>query len=140
MFGKKGRARRADRKQGRRDNRAQKKSDRRDARAARIDQRQMGRSERAGIRSETKQAAYDAGINPNQFISDGFSAAAEVGGAYFDAKKSMFGTQPAFDGNQPPDKKQREAGQTDDRVGGGGSEAMMPLALAGLGAYMLMKK
>lgn len=136
MFGRKGRARRAERKQARQDNRAQRKADRRQSRADRIDQRQQGRTERAGIRSETKQTAYEAGINPNQFISDGLQAAGDVGEAYFDAKKSMFGTQPAFDGTPTGAQTGKKMIPTAES----GGESFMPIALAGLGAMLLFKK
>lgn len=110
--------------------RAARKEARRDARQERIETRHATRRLGQEHRALTKQTAYENGVNPNQFISDGFEAAADVGSAYFE---SLTPSLPG--GNGGSDKK--NANQT--TKGGDGLGDMMPLLL-GAGALLLLKK
>lgn len=109
--------------------RAARKEARRDARQERISTRHETRRSGQAHRAETKQTAYENGQNPNQFISDGFSAAADVGSAYFES------VTPSLPGGNGASKKSNN----DDSKSGDGLGDMMPLIL-GAGALLLLKK
>lgn len=136
MFGKKARKRRGKRRDERRQFKLDKRQQRQDARFARVDARQ-----------QTKQIAYENDQNPNQWASDVADAAADFGGAYMNAKSSMFGAQLGADTNAAAIAK----GMNPFEGGAGGaggtqkslensSPDMMPLALGALGLYLVTKK
>lgn len=133
MFGKKARKRRQTRRDERRQFKLDKRAQRQDARFARVDARQ-----------QTKQIAYENDQNPNQWASDVADAAADFGGAYMDAKSSMFGAQMQSDANQAATKAGfNPAGAFGSKTGsesGGISPSLMPIALGALGLVLLRKK
>lgn len=70
------------RKAARRGARQDRKEARLQAREARIATRQAGRTSRQEERSNTRAAAYAAGIDPNAFIGDAVKSVANVAGAF----------------------------------------------------------
>lgn len=136
MFGKKARGRRKQRREDRRQFKLDKRQQRQDAKFARVDARQ-----------QTKQIAYEAGQNPNQWASDVADAAADFGGAYMNAKSSMFGAQLGADNTQAAlaagmNPFPGAGGSAKDNPSGSGTmggESMMPLALGALGLYLVTK-
>jgi len=133
MFGKKARKRRQTRRDERRQFKLDKRAQRQDARFARVDARQ-----------QTKQIAYENDQNPNQWASDVADAAADFGGAYMNAKSSMFGAQMQSEANQAATKAGfNPAGALGAKTGaesGAISPSLMPLALGALGLVLLRKK
>lgn len=61
------------------------------ARQKRIEARQEGRTQRAQLRSDTRKAAYQAGVNPNSFISDTVGKVANVAQSVIGAKTGNLG-------------------------------------------------
>lgn len=139
MFGKKARARRQDRRAARRS-----------ARQERQSQRQANRNERVAMRQDTKAAAYKAGINPNAWVGDVANAATKGLGSVMNAKQSMFATEQYYgqetDKALPPMPGTAGVGSNSknlDGIGpdeGGNKPELLPIALAGLGLMLVLKK
>jgi|SaaInl7_100m_RNA_FD_contig_21_62855_length_1037_multi_6_in_0_out_0_2 hypothetical protein len=114
--------------------RAKRKQARRDARQERQSSRQQARTDRTALRGETKQAAYAAGINPNQFISDGLQAGAQVVGDVFDFKTASISQTPSPGGGAGGDKSKTNTPPS------GGNDMMIPLVAGGALLLLTMKK
>lgn len=151
MIGKKARKRRATRRDERRGRRATRKDERQDrklerrqqrmdARQLRAETRQAGRSDRVGMRQETKQTAYEMGIDPNAHWGDTLSGAGDVFSGIGDMvggmRKPPVGTgtmlPPPSDVVDTP-----EGSKTTDAKTESGSESNT-MAMLGIGAAALL--
>lgn len=70
-----------------RERRQENREHRREQRAIRQANRQANRTERSGIRAETRQTAYENGIDPNAWIADGIGSAANAAASIYGGGK-----------------------------------------------------
>ena len=107
------------------------KAQRRAARLERIKARQSGKSARAAEKADAKEAAYNAGIDPNAFLSDIVDDVANTA-------QQVLGK--GAKGGPPIPTKNLDQGGAGGGAGMGGSLAGIPLPLIAVAAFLLLKK
>lgn len=142
-----GRARRAARREERREAKAAKRQQRLDAKQMRIETRQGGKTDRSGLRAAARETAYENGIDPNAWVADSIGSVSSAASDIVQAKIGAGTAQAAiganmnpFAGNSVPSAAGDDAGKKTqgDQDGQGGMGILMPVGL-GLLALKMMK-
>lgn len=130
------RSRRATRKDERQDKKLERRQQRMDARQLRAETRQMGRSDRVGMRQETKQTAYEMGIDPNAHWGNTLTGAGDAFSGIGDMVGGM--RKPVGGGTMLPspedlvDTPEGSKTKSDEKTGESNTMAMLGIGAAAL--------
>lgn len=137
-----GRARRAAKREERREAKLAKRQLKYDAKQNRIEARQGGKTERSGLRAAARETAYENGIDPNSWVADSIGSVSSAASDIVQAKIGAGTAQAAiakdmnpFSGGVPDSAGESTKTKQND---GEGMGALMPIGL-GLLALKMMK-
>jgi hypothetical protein len=119
-----------------RERKKKKKQDRRDFKLQKMGVRQDAKTERTNMRQQTKQIAYENGMDPNAFIGDAIEQAGNVASSYFNSKNPQGGLPPADGKSMDGNDFKRDIMPQDNKKT---IFVVIGIAIAGLLAFFMLK-